>query len=472
MTTLIGTLYLFTYLAFTSAQAAPDEQLARYKQRPFYELSIEQTAHYEYLERVTDQKDSETNMLLAKNALINGQVDKAIIFLNRISDYDKKNALTKKRYLSIIYFIKSDYKKSLSYIDNINYTFESAYKEICLLKLINYMALQKSSEYAKESYDCQLAIKDDSVRSEFWLKQYKLLSTNKVKILDYNYLDTIRDLNNDPDYTTMWLKLALYLNREKEIIKIISRLPLEAYQSHKNRELIALAYYRSGNIKMAKEFVSDIESPNADNIRGNISLNEGKPEIAFGHYQLALKKKDNSLNALKRSIPLAWQLGLWKEAQRMLELLQDKSINPKKKLALIAALTIRDLNLPLAKRNLRLLEYQFENQSPIEINLMNSYLGLLEQDSDTVKKYTDRACKKFDGLNCYIQLKNLTIDNIGALITKKEKPFSYPDFDIEKLKEAVEYNPLKEAKYIDQNDIEELDSLDLENRLNQINEFN
>jgi hypothetical protein len=465
MTTLRGILYLILFLPSVLA----NKQLEKYKARPFFELNDHQTNHYEYLERVTDKKDADTNMLLAKGALINGQIDKAIIFLNRISDYDKQNYPIKKRYLSTIYFIKGQYQKSLNNIKHINYTSVSAYREICLLKLINYMALQKSSLYAREVTFCQLAIKDDSIRTSFWLKQFTLLSTNKNKILNYNYLDTIRDLNNDPDYTTMWLKLALYLNKEKEITKIISRLPLEAYESQKNRELIAFAYYRTGNIKMAKEFISDIESPNADNIRGNISLNEGKPEIAFGHYQLALQKKDNSLNALKRSIPLAWQLGLWKEAQTLLDKIQEEDIDQRKKLALQAALTIRDLDLPKAKRNLRLLEYQYDNHGPIEVNLMNSYLGLLEQKPDVVKKYADKACKGFDGLNCYLQFKNLTIENIGKLITQKESPFSYTEFEVDKLKEVTKYSPLREAKYIDQKDIEELDSLDLERSINRIN---
>ena len=466
MTTLRGILYLILFIA---PSALASKQLEKYKERPFFELNDHQTTHYRYLETVTDKKDAETNMLLAKGALINGQIDKAIIFLNRISDYDKKNYPIKKRYLSTIYFIKGEYQKSLSNIEHINYTTPSSYKEVCLLKLINYMALQKSKLYQKEVAFCQFAIKDDSIRSEFWLKQFTLLSTDKNKILGYNYLDTIRDLNNDPDYTTMWLKLALYLNKEKEITKIISRLPLEAYQSQKNRELIAFAYYRTGNIKMAKEFISDIESPNADNIRGNISLGEGKPEIAFGHYQLALQKKENSLNALKRSIPLAWQLGLWKEAQRLLNQIQETDLDQRKKLALQAALTIRDLDLVKAKRNLRLLEYQYDKHSPIEVNLMNSYLGLLEQKPEAVQEYSDKACKSFDGLNCYLQLKNLTIENIGKVITGETSPFSFPDFDIDKLKEVTELSPLREAKYIDQKDIEELDSLELESNLNQMN---
>ena len=326
---------------------------------------------------------------------------------------------------------------------------------------MNYTALSMAKEYKKESPLCLSSLNEEDSRALFWFRQFRLLTSEKGEIIDYNYIDTIRDLNIRPGKIGLWLKLALYLGKEKEIVKIISKLPPEAYESGQNREIIALAYYRLGKNKMAQEFVSDLESANADNIKGNLNLEKGKSELAFGFYKLALQKKGNSLNAIKKGLPLTWELELWDEALKLLDKVQYRNVDEKKKLAFKTAIYIRQKDFAKARRSMNILKKQYQKIAPLSVDIMESYLSIVEKNSDQLARSADRSCQRLDGLNCYLQLKNLTMTRLPGPKKTKENFLDqeYSNFDMDKLKTPQKIKPLREAVIIDQKDIEELDSL-------------
>jgi len=432
-------------------------------QGQFHELTTVESEHYKlklYQDRLYNNSE---NLLLAKNSLINGEHEKVTLFLERILQGDRPTNLIKNRYLSLVHFLSSEYQKSLDLVSYVDPTHPTEYKEVCLLRLMNYTALKKVKEYKKEAPLCLSSIKESDDRALFWFRQFQLLTTDKEQIIGYNYLDTIRDLNVRPQNVSLWLKLALYLGKEKEITKIVSKLPAEAYEYGQNRELIALAYYRMGNSKMAQDFVSDLESANADNIKGNLNLDQGKPELAFGFYKLALQKKGNSLNAVKKALPLSWELHLWDQAHKLLDIVQLKHVDEKKKLAFKAAIYLRQKKFTHARKYLNVLRHQYQNITPLSYDLMESYLSLKEGDREQLARSSDRACKRLDGLNCYIQLQNLAVNNmsLGARTQDQFKDPELESFDIESLKKKRVITPLKESVIIDQKDIEELDYIDL-----------
>jgi hypothetical protein len=460
---LIGTLYLFMSTIHVSMAATENSTQTRdlnfYQSRNWFELGREQTQHYEYLLKKDKKQNDAHNVRLAKQALMSGDLERSRIYLSRVRDDNPYFQDIKRRYMAIISFLNKDYNKSLKYLDSNRLAEFSNYRHVCLLKLMNYTALKKHEEFFNEVRTCKSSIQHSDGKPEnfFWLDQYTLLTTNRKKILSPNYIKGIKHLSGEKSYITKWLKLALFLNQEKAIIELVPRLGKEFYQSRKNRELIGFAYYRVGNKEMAKEFIEDIESPNADNIRGNINLDEGRFELAFGHFQLALKKKENSINALERSLPLAWQLGQWKAAQSLLAKLHSDQIDEKKKLALKTALLIRLNDFDLADRHISLLKAQYQYKSPIEVDLMNSYISLRKHDNDKLIKSADDACRKYDGLSCYILLQTLSWHNLGATIERKDSPYQN-EFSVEKMKEKIAIAPLIESRYIDQREIEELDS--------------
>lgn len=464
----LGILYLFTF-SLMGQEITRD--LPYYLQRNWHEMNREEVKHYLHLKKDRSKNAASFNMILAKQSILSGDYERARIYLNRVNDNDDRFKLIKKRYLSLMSFIERDYQTSLELLNDPRMEDNIKYRHICLQKLINYTALKKKKQFQAEIRKCKEAILTDKRGDHnfFWLDQYYLLTTKPDSILNEDYMKNFKSNDLKSGFITRWLKLALFLNKEQDIINMLPRLPEEAYLSQKNRELIGFAYYRLGNKKMTKEFIEDIESPNADNIRGNMSLDESRYELAFGHFQLALKKKKNSINALRRSIPLAWQLGQWEKAQELLSQLHEEHIDPRKKIALMAALQLKSQNYFFAERNLKILDKEFKEDSPIEIDLMSSYVALRRFEAEELTESSDRACQKYDGLNCYLYLQTLTWNNLGETLARQDPmPTQKLDqFDVDQLKKPVSISKLSEAKYVDQKDIEELDGRTLHLRLSQ-----
>lgn len=398
----------------------------------------------------------------AKKAMINGDLELAVFFLSKINSKRSDLTLIKNRYLSMVRFIQGDYETSYQLISSNQYNILKFYKHICLLRVINLMAMDKMDLFNKEMAGCQNATIDHSTSNHFWLRQVSNIKDKNKELLQGNLISQLRQSINNNEFIKIWMKLALFINREDVIVAKLSGIPPSAYKDKEIRELIGFAYYRVGDIEKAQEFIEDIETPNADNIRGNINLAKNKLELAFGHFKLALQKKKNSKNALERGIPLAYLLGQWDEGLNMLQRTVDRNSDQdeRKKLALKAVLNIRKGNISESRDLLNILEYKFNNQFPYELIMMDTFVSLKEGNQERLIHSSAEGCNKEEGLHCWLYMKILEWENIGKTLTRDEKTLSKP-FNIENLKTKQEITPLQDSVMIDQKDIEELDGNDL-----------
>jgi hypothetical protein len=213
-----------------------------------------------------------------------------------------------------------------------------------------------------------------------------------------------------------------------------------------------------GDEKKALNFIEDINSANANNIKGIINLKQKKYEISFGHFQLALKKKANSGNALKRSIPLAWMLEKYDIGLNLLKRIKFEDFDAFKRLALENAFKIQLGKIKEAEKGLRYLNNEFMGNMPLKLMLANSYVSLNLSLMKDVKKYSSLACKKFDGLNCWIFMQLFVWDNLDKVIGDDSKTNTDKLLTLDYLKSKVKHMPLDENPVIDQSYIEELDS--------------
>lgn len=394
----------------------------------------------------------------AKKSIINGDIKLAKFFLSKVNEKKTKLALVKKRYESIIAFIEGRYKESLELVSSEKFNDFRNYQEICLLRVINLIALDDVPKLKKEVASCQNLTINYANTDQFWLKQMTRIKEKNEDLLKGNLIESLRNVLGSSDFTETWMKMALYLNKEYVILKYIGDLPPEAYRSQRIRELVGFAHYRSGNIKRALEFIEDIETPNADNIRGNVNLLEKKYELAFGHFKLALKKKENSQNALKRAIPLSFILNLWDEGLNMLKRLVGKDVSGRRKVILETLFQIKKDDFKNAQENLFYMEKLYNNDFPRDINQMSSYVALRMADKSRLEKASSKSCRYYDGLNCWIYLQVLQWENFGLTINRDDPTLVLEDFSVDKLKEKAEIQPLKESVIIDQRDIEELDN--------------
>jgi hypothetical protein len=411
------------------------------------------------------------NLLRAKFKMINGDLKLAKFYLSRIDERKSRVASIKKRYEATIAFIEGRYQDSVNDLSSKSFYDNSLYSEICLLKLINYMAVNDVVSLEREKTSCMSATGKTSKNDQYWLDTMIKLKLNdragvKKNLLTYG---SSSDLS-EAEMGKLWLKTGLYLNKEKDILALLANLPESSYQSKRLREIIAFMYLRSGNPAdkaRALSFVDDIDSANAENIKGNINLSNNEYELAFGHFRLALQKKQDSTNSLERAIPLAWLLNQWKDGLSMLLSNTNKGIDPRNKAALQIAFLIREKQFALAQLELAHLKIEFQQKPPLEVNIMDSYVSLMtsvsEKKSDkkidlrSVEESTEAACRSFDGISCWISLQFIHWENLGKTIKRDDTVFSDKEMTLDSLKEKKPVIALKETISVDQKDIEELD---------------
>ncbi len=403
------------------------------------------------------------DLRLAKFALMSGDTSLAQRYLDRLgSDHPRLKQIVQ-RYAALSAFMQDDFSKTYDLLKSERLNIINAYEEICLLRLISLFALGKEHpEFYKISPEfdsCRNITYKYTDNDHFWLTSMKKIVQGEIRSLPGGTLNDFTSILVSDDTTKLWMKLALYSNREKQILDNIALLPQESYLNIGIRELLGIAYYRSGDSKRSEDFIEDLATPNADNIRGDIALSKNEWELAYGHFKLALKRKDDSLNALERAIPLSWLLEQWGDGLELIAKYVGNDYDPIKLLALETALRIRKGQYDISAGNLRYLEGKLLGSAPLDIQLMASYVSLMRGDLKKLKESSTQACRSFDGLNCWIADQLLVWDDLSKTIRRSDKVNIVALTPEQILAEAEnDIVPLKEKILIDQRDIEELDS--------------
>ena len=402
----------------------------------------------------------------AKFALVGGHIDKSILLLQRLDNKTSEVDLVIKRYLGTAYFIKGMYEKSLEIFNERKFYFTSYYPQICMMKTLDLVALGKNKEARKEYDICNPQTLTYSPNQHLWTDNvFELLGIDKTdrerKKVVTTSLKAVEILRTNNDMVRIWLKMGLFMNRENEILNDLKNVPEDSYGSQKVRELMGFIYYRTGDNEKALNFVEDISSANSENIKGNINLEKKEYELAFGHFKLALKQKENSQNAIERAIPLAWLLEQWDDGLELISKYRDLTVPERNKITLETAFQIRLKNFERAERQLKGLRQLFNNKPPREVIQMESFVATMLSRDDAQERFSTEACKKLDGLNCYLYMQTLIWEDIGKLAQRPDRTYTDNDLTLNDLKEKKSLTPLKEELLVDQRDIEELDDAEL-----------
>lgn len=396
----------------------------------------------------------------AKTHLINGDIGRAKFLLRRIDRKKSKVGPIKSRYLAIINFLEGKYNESLKLLNDPvfseNNVDKTKHAEICILKISNLLILNRTRELPAAYFACKRATAHFSKNRQLWPRTIINLKLGR----SYNIEKTmfLQNLLRNRDMARIWSKLALFTNNEKKIAPYLSDVPEEFYRSKRVRELFGLIYYRLGNNQKAFSYVEDITSANAENIKGNINLEKKEYELAFGHFLLALKKRPNSQNAQERAIPLAWILERWDDGADILNKRIVSKENEKNKISLLAAFMIRQKKFAEAEKMLRLVTFLFNDNPPVKIDIMNSYLSIIQSKKNTTEIHSAKACRKFDGFNCWMYMQTQIWPDLKQTIGLDVKTWNDSSLTIEILKKKVGHIPLVEDAVLDQEDIEKLDT--------------
>ncbi|MBF0299743.1 MAG: hypothetical protein HQK51_13545 [Oligoflexia bacterium] len=390
-----------------------------------------------------------------KTKIINGNLSDAQQDLLKFKTRARMLNVVRYKYLAIIHFIKGEYESALNILRSSIFLSSVQYKKNCLIIVQSLMFLHRIEEAQKEFSICYRNTHQYSINDFLWVKS--LISFISIEKKDSLIKDF--DLNASTDEELkIWLKLGLYLNREEIIVSALEGVHDDFYKDKKIRELLGFMYYRLKDKKMAQNFLDGINSANRENILGNIVLEDKKFEIAYGYFQLALKKKINSLNAVERAVPLAWILKKWEEGQLLTKKLPKKIEKRVERLSLLTAFDVRRGNFKEAKENLIKLEGILNGSLPREINILFAYTSLMLDDYDRFRKYSEMACRQYDALACTNILSYLLWPDLNKMIKGGKTSYEDSEITMENIKKTPELDKLDEDVFINQQDIEELDN--------------
>lgn len=397
----------------------------------------------------------------AKLFLLSGNLKRAKRTLEKIEDRNGRILKLKQRYLATIHFIEGNYQEVMDILNQQAFLFDSSRQKVCGLRLATQIITGDMRGIDTHLAYCKANQADSSRTDYVWAEFLINIRKKDFFTLSGNHLFDIGRYIASVELTKIWLKMALYLNHISKVLENLTFLPLEFYSSKKIRELIGFLYYRKGDDNKSLEFIEDIDSSNAENIRGNITLRQKKFELAFGHFQLALRRKKNSINAIERSITLAWLLGKWKRGLELTSQVGTTLENLDKKNTLKAAFYTQMGDFTNALIQLKGIVRKFAGAQPHEVNQLYSFNSLMLEDQLLARRHTDLACRKEDGLYCWLLLQLSNWQNFGEVIKSDATQFYEPELEVDELKKPVDTDPLKEEIFIDQRDVEELDESEL-----------
>ena len=200
--------------------------------------------------------------------------------------------------------------------------------------------------------------------------------------------------------------------------------------------------------------IRPVQTVNAKNILGNIEIERGNIEIAFGYFLEAYKKDITSLNAIKKLIPLTWKLGKFKLLTKLINIFP---INDQRKKLIRSASLLKSRDFKKSIQEIGIENLEKNNNMPI-INVLLSLSANLNlgRDIETIN-FSKEACKRNNTIACDVLFYLYEVKNVNRLKSIITEANINVEIDIENLKSQVNTYQIDEPKLISQRDIEELD---------------
>lgn len=443
---------------FAQPKLAPGEL---YERRGQY-LPISDIFSQEEINKVffTESRQYREELRKVKFFLMNGELQLAKVFLQKLTITQSKLRPIANRYLGIIAFIEQDYQKSIKFLSTGELQTQPHFAKVCNLLTLNKIIMNQLKDLEEEWYRCTLeANKDINATNLVWLETLVRLKLQPVPGITRKPFRRITLRSFDNQDLKIILKFAIYLNQESLVVDQLLDLTQEQLLDQDVRELAGHIFFRSGKFVNAFQFIEDIKSPNTENIKGNLYLLRGKYEIAYAQFKLALKEKQNSQNALERLVPIAWLLGDWKMGSAYSKQLIGRSGKEANKLTVMAAFEMQAGNYEKSRELLREIRQKSRRGTALEVNQIGAFSALMENDPVELKTTATQSCELYDMVNCWVLFQMYHWENF-PLVVRRGDDIPRKD-DWTRLTQEKLPGKLTEPSYVYQQDIEELDDLNI-----------
>lgn len=404
----------------------------------------------------SEMQEQNADLKKVKFYLLNGETRLAQVHLSKLAYTQTKLRPIIYRYLGMLSFIEGRFQKSYEYLSTKELQSIPHYAKICTLKVLNQVVLNKKNSLEDEWKRCQLENFSHFNSGSFvWIETLVRMKLNPMVGLTKIPFKGIRLSALDNVQLKIFLKLALYLNQEKLIEPQLAELDQIQLEDTEVRELMGQVFFRLGSLAKSYRFIEDLNSPNAENIKGNLYILRNKYELAYAQFKLALEKKQNSQNAMERILPLAWLLGDWEEGGKIAERVIASPQTQINKMTLVSAFYTQKGDYVKAKEVLDTIVSRSRRGTEIDVTQLHSFVGLMQNKPHVIRKQAALSCAQFDMVNCWLSFQMDQWDSFPLTIRRPE-PIPVKK-EWEKLTQEDLNQPLQETVYVNQLDIEELD---------------
>ena len=404
----------------------------------------------------SDIQTQNADLKKVKFNLVNGETNLAQAQLAKLAFTQTKLKPIIYRYLGMLKFIDGDFQKSLDYLSIKELQGIPNYQKICTLKVLNLVVLNEKRKLDPEWERCKLENYNHFRESSFvWVDILVKMKLKPTEGLTKEPFKGIKLISMSTEELKIFLKLSIYLNQESLLKDQMSELDVGQVEDPEVRDLIGQIYFRLGMFAKSYKFIDGLDSPNSENIKGNLYILRNKYELAYAQFKLALVKKQNSQNAMERILPLAWLLGDWEEGGKISERVMASPQTQINKMTLISAFYAQAGDYKKAQKYLNLINEKSRRGNEIDVTQIYSFVGLMENQPKIIKKNSAISCSQYDLVSCWVAMQMEQWDAFPLTI---RRPDRIPDKkNWQKLSQARLNEPLAETVYVNQLDIEELD---------------
>lgn len=412
------------------------------------------------IDRVLEESKAEQRTALrqAKFFIVNGETELARSSLNDLlksaSDQFKPSLY---RFLAIADFQDGRWKEALVHLSRPELTVYPNFGRICPLKIILRVAVQATNDLEREWSRCKVDNNADVlIKDMVWMESLVAIATRRPGA-GKAILGKYSPVNLSNDDLKVVLKLSLYLNLESTIVDSLESLDYSVVQDEELRGLIAHIYFRQGRLADAWRLMEDIQSPNVENMKGNLWILRDNSELAYAQFKLALQKKSNSHNAVERALPLAWFLQQWKDGTKLAERIYTHERNTQQKSTTIAAFAVANDQWKDAFERLESVHRQGGDATAQEVSQLSTYVALRQNDGRRLKRYGTSSCERGDLVVCWVLSSEFIWPELTQLLNQgKEAPGLEAEIPLNQ--ELLSSSPaFQDDGFIDQRDIDELD---------------
>ena len=393
-----------------------------------------------------------------KYYLINGEVRLAKMYLRQMLLTEPKLRPLGYRYLAMIEFILGNYTQSLAELKRPELDKFGVYGKVCVLRVLNQIILNDVFDLSEKWDRCIIEnTREIQGNRLIWLEtlvQLKINPSAATLKVPFKYTRIFALPNDD---IKIILKLALYLNQEDLVLEEINKLTFDAIIDPEIRELAGLILFRAKKFSLSFKFIEDLNTANVNNIKGNLYLMQNKYELAFAQFKLALVQKQNSLNAIERALPLAWEIQQWDEGTKLAEQIITSPEGAMSKLALTAAFYIQKDKFAEAEKRLDYITTYSTEGENLTVTQLYAYTNLMQKRTLETVKYADLSCKSYDLAQCWLLYQFSYWGDHFPLTVRREEPIFKNESWWNDESTLTTISPLKENIYVNQKDIEELD---------------